>query len=151
MGDQYKVIGKMAATPAPPATILLVTAGATKRCWLTELHIGTLNGAALAGTTISVGRPTTAGTGGAAYTPLPDDTAAPPAIFTALSSSSVFSAEPTQPATYIWQIGLDAVASYIWIPPKPIIIPLNGRLAVRVEADNSTVKVQWVATCTIEE
>lgn len=151
MGDMYTVVGKMAATPTSPATILMIVAAATKRCWLHELHIGTQNGGALAGTTISVGRPTTAGTGGAAYTPLPEDPSAPASLFTALSSSTAWSAEPTQPGTYIWQQGLDAVASYIWVPKTPIIVPTSGRLAVRVEADNSSTKVQWVATAIIEE
>jgi hypothetical protein len=131
----------------------MVTAGATKRCRMMALHIGSQNGAALAGCTVSIGRPTTAGTGGAAYTPLADDPSAPAAIFTALSSSTVWSAEPTQPATYNWQQSFDVVASYIYIPedPKGILIPLNGRLAVRIEADNSSTKVLWTATMTVEE
>ena len=50
MSDMYTVVGKMSGTPTPPATILMIVAAATKRCWLHELHIGTQNGSALAGT-----------------------------------------------------------------------------------------------------
>lgn len=157
MGDIYRVIGVINAAPTLPATVFLVVGGATKRCWLKTIHFGSQNGAALAGATVSIGRPTTSGTGGAAYTPLADDTNAPAAIFTALSASTVFSAEPTQPATYIWRQSLDVVASYIFnaqevsTDPRGIMIPVSGRLAFRVEADNSATKVLWTATATIEE
>lgn len=150
-GDKYSVVGQYNATPTIPTTILLITAGATKRCWLTELNVGSKNAAALAGAKFSVGRPTTAGTGGAAYTPQPFDAGAPAAIFTALSASTVWSAEPTQPGTYLYEMGLNAVASVIWTPPEPICINVSTRLGVRIEVDNSATKVQWVVTATIQE
>ena len=150
-GDKYTVVGEFNATPTIPNTILLIVAGATKRCWLTELNIGSKTATALAGAKFSVGRPTTSGTGGAAYTPVPIDPSAPAAIFTALSATTVWSAEPTQPGTYIYQAGLSAVASEIWTPPEPILINVSTRLAVRIEADSSTTKVQWVVTATIQE
>lgn len=151
MSDFYTVVGKITATPTPPATIALIAAGATKRVWLHEVHIGSANASALAGTTVSVGRPTTSGTGGAAYTPVPLDAGAPAAIFTALSATTPWSAEPTQPANYIWQQSLDAVASYIWVPKAPILVAVSTRIAVRVEADNSATKVQWTTTLVVEE
>lgn len=151
MGDMYTVVGKMTATPTVPATILLIVAGATKRVWVHEVHLGSHNASALAGARVSLGRPTTSGTGGAAYTPVPIDSAAPAAIFTALSSSTAWSAEPTQPATYIWEEGLDAVASYVYVPKAPIPLAVSTRMAVRVEVDNSGTKVQWTATLVCEE
>ena len=151
MSDFYSVVGRMTATPTVPATIALIVAGATKRVWVHEVHLGSSNASALAGTRVSVGRPTTSGTGGAAYTPQPLDAGAPPAIFTALSSSTAWSAEPTQPAAYIWEQGLDAVASYVWVPKTPVLVAVSTRLAVRVEADASATKVQWVATMICEE
>jgi hypothetical protein len=141
----------MTATPTVPATIALIVAGATKRLFVHEIHIGTSNASALAGTRVSVGRPTTSGTGGAAYTPQPIDAAAPPAIFTALSSSTAWSAEPTQPAAYIDEFGIDAVASYPYIPKVPITVGTGTRLAVRVEADGSATKSQFVVTLKVEE
>jgi hypothetical protein len=150
-GDKYTVLGELNATPTPPATIVLVVAGATKRCWLTEVNWGSKTATALAGAKLSVGRPTTSGTGGAAITPQPIDPGAPAAIFTALSGTTVWSAEPTQPGVYLYQAALNAVASEIWTPPEPILINVSTRLAVRVEADSSTTKVQWVVTLTIQE
>lgn len=151
MGDLYTVTGRITATPTIPATVVLVTAGATKRCWLRELEIGSTNAAAVAGAEISVGIPTTAGTGGAAITPLPIDSAAPAAIFTALTATTPWSAEPTQPATWHLRTGIDALTTFIWVPPVPIVMALNSRLAVRIEADGSTTKVQWTCTLKIEE
>ena len=151
MSDFYTVVGKITATPTVPATIALILAGGSKRVWLHELHIGSANASALAGTTVSVGRPTTSGTGGAAYTPVPIDAGAPASLFSALSATTPWSAEPTQPASYIWQQSLDAVASYIWVPKTPILVAVNTRLAVRVEADNSATKVQWTTTLVVEE
>lgn len=150
-GDKYTVLGENNAAPTIPSTILMILAGATKRCWLTELNIGSKTATALAGAKLSVGRPSTAGTGGAAIVAQPVDSSAPAAIFTAASATTVWSAEPTQPSVYLYQIGLNAVASEIWTPPEPIMIPINGRLAVRVEADASTTKVQWVVTATVQE
>lgn len=152
MSDMYRVIGRHTGTPAAiPSTIVLLVAGATKRIWVHEIQVGSSNGAALAGAEISAGRPTTSGTGGAAYTPLAGDPGAPAAIFTALSASTAFSAEPTQPATYDWRIGLDAVTSYIYTPKTPILVAVSTRFAVRVETDNSATKVQWTVTLTVEE
>lgn len=152
MGDIYTVACAMTgATPATPTTIGLILAGATKRLWVHEIHFGSSNAAALAGTRISVGRPTTSGTGGAAVTPQPIDAGAPAAIFTALSSSTQWSAEPTQPGAYIWQQGMDAVASYPYIPKSPIVVGTATRLAVRVESDLSATRVLWVATFVVEE
>lgn len=150
-GDKYTVLGENNAAPAIPSTILLIVAGATKRCWLTELNIGSKSALALAGAKLSLGRPTSSGTGGAAITPQPVDPAAPASIFTALSATTIWSAEPTQPAVYQYQIGLNAVGSEIWTPPEPILIPVSTRLAVRIEADASTTKVQWVVTATVQE
>ena len=151
MGDFYKVVGRLNASPTVPATILLLTAGATKRIRVHELLIGSRNGAALSGARLSVGRPTTAGTGGAAYTPQINTDGAPAAIFTALSGTTVWSAEPTQPASYLDEIPLDVVATLQYRPVEPWIVPVTGRLAVRVEEDNSTTKVQWVVTALVEE
>jgi len=151
MGDFYTVVGKMGATPTVPATILMAVAGATKRIFIHEVHLGSHNASALAGARVSLGRPSTAGTGGAAFTPTPIDTGAPAAIFTALSSATPWSAEPTQPTNYIWEEGLDAVASYVYVPKAPIVVPTSGRIAVRVEVDNSGTKVQWTATLVVEE
>lgn len=150
-GDKYTVLGELNAAPTPPATILLIVAGATKRCWLTELNIGAKNSTALAGAKISVGRPTTSGTGGAAITPQPIDPSAPASVFTALTGTTVWSAEPTQPAVYVYQTAIDVVATEIWTPPEPILINVSTRLAVRVEVDNSATKVQWVVTATVQE
>lgn len=150
-GDKYTVLFENNAAPAIPSTIGLIVAGATKRCWLTELNIGSKNAAALAGAKLSVGRPTTSGTGGAAITPQPIDAGAPAAIFTALSATTIWSAEPTQPGTYLYQIGLNAVASEVWTPPEPYVVNVSTRLAVRVEADASATKVQWVITATVQE
>lgn len=150
-GDKYTVLGENNVAPAIPTTILLITAGATKRCSLTELNIGSKSATALAGAKLSVGRATTAGTGGAAVTPQPIDAGAPAAIFTALSATTVWSAEPTQPGTYLYQIGLNVVASEIWTPPEPIIINVSTRLGIRIEADASATKVQWVVTATVQE
>ena len=150
-GDKYTVLGENNAAPTIPSTILLIVAGATKRCWLTELNIGSKSATALAGAKLSVGRPTSSGTGGAAITPQPIDAGAPAAIFTALSATTVWSAEPTQPGVYLYQIGLNAVGSEIWTPPEPICINVSTRLAVRIETDASTTKVQWVVTATVQE
>lgn len=150
-GDKYTVLGELNAAPTIPNTILLIVAGATKRCWLTELNIGSKNSTALAGAKISVGRPSTSGTGGAAITPQPIDAGAPAAIFTALSGTTIWSAEPTQPGVYLYQTGLDVVATEIWTPPEPILINVSTRLAVRIEADASATKVQWVVTATVQE
>ena len=147
----YKVVGRLNAAPTIPATILMVTAGGTKRCWVHELTIGARNASALAGARLSVGRPTTAGTGGASYTPQPLDAGAPAAIFTALSGTTVWSAEPTQPSAYLDEIPLDAVATIVYQPKTPWLIPTSGRLAVRVEEDNSATKVQWTITAIVEE
>lgn len=150
-GDKYTVLGENNVAPAIPSTILLIVAGATKRCWLTELNMGSKSATALAGAKLSVGRPTTSGTGGAAITPQPIDAGAPAAIFTALSATTVWSAEPTQPGVYLYQAGLNAVASEVWTPPEPLLINVSTRLAVRVEVDASTTKVQWVVTATVQE
>lgn len=150
-GDKYTVLGENNAAPTIPSTILLIVAGATKRCWLTELNMGSKSATALAGAKLSVGRPSTSGTGGAAITPQPIDASAPAAIFTALSATTVWSAEPTQPGVYLYQAGLNAVASEVWTPPEPLLINVSTRLAVRVEVDASTTKVQWVVTATVQE
>lgn len=150
-GDKYTVLFENNAAPAIPSTIGLIVAGSTKRVWLTELNIGSKNGAALAGAKISVGRPTTSGTGGAAIVPQPIDPSAPAAIFTALSATTIWSVEPTQPGVYVYQTGLNAVASEIWTPPEPILVNVSTRLAIRIEADSSTTKVQWVVTATFQE
>ena len=151
MADVYTVVGRITAAPTIPATIVLIVGGATKRCRLVDMEIGSSNASALAGAEISVGRPTTSGTGGASYTPLAQDPAAPAAIFTALTATTPWSAEPTQPATWDARLGLDVLTTLLWTPPTPLIIPLNGRLAVRVETDNSATKVQWSCTLRIEE
>lgn len=150
-GDKYTVVAENNVAPAVPTTILLITAGSTKRCWLTELIFGSKSAAALAGASISVGRPTTAGTGGVAITPQPIDAGAPAAIFTALGAQTVWSAEPTQPGTYLHKFGINAVASMIWTPPEPILINVSTRLGVRIEVDASATKVQWVVTGTVQE
>src|SRR3954453_6497947 len=150
-GDKYTVLFENNAAPTIPSTIGVIVAGATKRCWLTELNIGVKNSTALAGAKISVGRPTTSGTGGAAIVAQPIDPSAPAAIFTALTATTIWSAEPTQPGVYLYQAGIDVVASQIWTPPEPILINVSTRLAVRVEADASSTKVQWVVTATIQE
>lgn len=149
-GDKYMVLGENNVAPAIPTTILLLLTG-TKRAWLTELNIGSKSATALAGAKLSVGRPTSSGTGGAAIVPQPLDAAAPACLTTALSASTVWSAEPTQPAVYLYQIGLNAVASQIWTPPEPILIGAATRLAVRIEVDASVTKVQWVVTATFQE
>lgn len=150
-GDKYTVLFEENAVPVPPITIGLIVAGATKRCWLTELNIGSKTATALAGAKLSLGRPTTSGTGGAAIVPQPIDPGAPAAIFTALSATTVWSAEPTQPGVYLYQIGLNAVATMIWTPPEPIIVNVSTRLGIRIEADSSVTKVQWVVTATVQE
>lgn len=149
-GDKYMVTGENNAAPTIPSTILMLLAG-TKRAWLTELNIGSKSATALAGAKLTVGRPTTAGTGGAAIVAQPEDTAAPAALTTCASATTPWSAEPTQPSVYLYSIGLNAVASEIWTPPEPILIPATGRLAVRIEVDASTTKVQWVVTATFQE
>lgn len=150
-GDKYTVLFENNAAPVIPTTIGLIVAGATKRVWLTELNIGSKNAAAIAGAKISVGRPTTSGTGGAAIVAQPIDAAAPPAIFTALSASTVWSAEPTQPSVYLYQFGLSVLTSEIWTPPEPIMVGINTRLGIRIEVDASATKVQWVVTATFQE
>lgn len=150
-GDKYTVLFENNAAPTIPSTIGLIVAGATKRVWLTELNIGSKTATALAGAKLSVGRPTTSGTGGAAIVAQPVDAGAPAAIFTALSATTIWSVEPTQPGVYLYQIGLNAVASQIWTPPEPILVNISTRLAIRVEADSSTTKVQWVVTATFQE
>ena len=102
---------------------------------------------------ISIGRPTTAGTGGAAYTPQIVTDGAPAAIFSALSGTTVWSIEPTQPSAYLEEIALDVVNSIVWepTPGNEIIVPVSGRLGFRVEEDNSTTKVQWQITAFVEE
>lgn len=149
-GDKYMVTGENNVAPAIPTTILMLLTG-TKRAWLTELNIGSKSATALAGAKLSVGRPTTAGTGGAAIVPSPVDAGAPACLTTAASATTVWSAEPTQPGVYLYSIGLNAVASEIWTPPEPILIGAATRLAVRIEADSSTTKVQWVVTATFQE
>ena len=151
MGDIYTVVGRITATPTIPATVALITAGATKRIWIHEVHIGSSNAAAVAGAEFSSGRPTTSGTGGASYTPLPVDPAAPAAIFTALTATTPWSAEPTQPATWDVREGFDVLTSYLWVPKQPLLIATSGRFAVRIETDNSSTKVQWTATIKVEE
>lgn len=151
MSDMYTVACVMGATPTVPATIGMVTASASKRLWVHQIDFGSLNAAALAGARISVGRPTTAGTGGAAATPQPIDAGAPAALFSALSAATPWSLEPTQPGAYIWQQGLDVVASYPYIPKVPLLVNVSTRLAARVEADASSTKVQWVVTFHVEE
>ena len=150
-GDKYTVLFENNVAPVIPTTIGLIVAGATKRCWLTELNIGSKSATALAGAKLSVGRPTTSGTGGAAIVAQPIDAGAPAAIFTALSATTVWSIEPTQPAVYLYQIGLNAVGSEIWTPPEPILINISTRLGIRIETDSSTTKVQWVVTATVQE
>jgi len=148
MGDFYTITGTESGSPgARPRTLALLLAGATKRVWLHEVHIGSTSASALAGTRFSVGRPTTSGTGGAAYTPVPVDAAAPAAIFTALSSSTIFSAEPTQPASYIWSQGLDAVASYVWVPKSPIVVGISTRLALRIESEATPTIMNFTLIC----
>lgn len=151
MGDIYTVVGRFVATPTIPGTLVLITAGATKRLRLHSLEIGSTNAAAVAGVDISLGTPTSAGTGGGAYTPLPEDPGAPAAIFTALSASTVWSAEPTQPTTWFFRGGLDALTTLLRQPDVPMIVPVSTRLAVRVEADGSATKVQWTVTLRVEE
>lgn len=153
MGDLYSAVAVMGATPASPATILLITASASKRLRIRSVEFGSSNASALNGSRVSIGIPTTAGTGGASITPQVVTNGAPPAMFTALSSSTPWSVEPTQPGAYVWQQGLDVVASYVWTPPDKdgFIIPVSGRVAVRVEADQSATKVQWVCTALVEE
>lgn len=152
MGDFYSVTMKMNATPgAIPQTIGQIIAGATKRIRLHEVHIGSSSASALAGCRLSVGRPTTAGTGGAAVTPQVLTDGAPAAIFTALSAETVWSAEPTQPSRYLHELGLDAVASYVWVPKDPVVAAVSTRLGFRVEVDNSATKVQWTITAVVEE
>jgi len=152
MSDFYRVIGRHASTPgAIPSTVLMIVAGATKRIWVHEVQIGSSNAAALAGAEFSLGRPTTAGTGGVAATPVASDSGAPAAIFTALSAATPWSAEPTQPSNYDFRLGLDAVTTYIYTPKVPILVPLSGRFACRIETDNSATKVQWTCTMTVEE
>ena len=151
MGDIYTVVGRITATPTIPATAVLVVAGASKRLWVHEVIAGSTNAAAVAGAELSGGRPTTSGTGGAAYTPLAADPAAPAAIFTALTATTPWSAEPTQPATWDFREGFDALASLIWVPKQPILIAVSTRWAVRIEADNSATKVFWTITLKVEE
>lgn len=153
MSDMFKVIGRHSATPsASPSTIVMVINGATKRLWLHELQLGSSNASALAGVEWSLGRPSTQGTGGAAYVPRPVDSSAPAALFTAKTADTTpWSAEPTQPGTYDERLGIDAVTTYIYTPKTPIVVPISGLLAVRIEIDNSATKAQWTCTLTIEE
>ena len=151
MPEFYTAVGRLSAAPTVPATFLLVVAGATKGLLLTELDFGSHNASAIAGSEISIGRPTTSGTGGVAVTPQPLNPNDPASIFTALSGATVFSAEPTQPAAYVYRFPLDVLQNGIWVPQKPIYVPVNTRLAFRVEIDNSATKVQWAATATFQE
>ena len=151
MPEFYTAVGRLGTAPTIPATLLLIVAGATKGFLLKELDFGSHNAAALAGAEISIGRPTTSGTGGAAITPQPLNSLDPASIATALSASTVWSAEPTQPGTYLYRFALDVLQNGIWIPPKEIYVPISTRLAVRVETDNSATKVQWAVTATIQE
>ena len=151
MSDFYKVVGRQAGiAPTPPATILLITA-VTKRFWLWELVIGSINSTTPAGAEITVGRPSTAGTGGAAYTPLNQDSGGPAALATALTATTVWSVEPTQPTTWDMRTGIDVLTTIIWVPPKPLLVNVGGRIGVRIEADNSATKVQWACSALIEE
>lgn len=150
-GDKYTVLFENNAAPVIPTTIGMVTAAASKRVWLTELNIGSKTAGAIAGAKISVGRPTTAGTGGAAIVPQPIDPSAPAALFSALSATTVWSAEPTQPGVYLYQFGLSVLTSEIWTPPEPILINVSTRLGIRIEVDASATKVQWVITGTFQE
>lgn len=154
-GDKYTVIFENVVAPVPPVTIGTISTGATKRAWLTELNIGSKNAAALAGAEFSIHRATIAtGTGGTAYTPNPIDPGAAASLFTAKSANTlVWTVEPTfaLPAQAIYRIGLNAVASEIWTPPEPIMIPLSTMLVIRIEADASATKVQWVVTATVQE
>lgn len=149
-GDKYTVVWEENATPVPPITIGTISTGGTKRVWLTELNIGSKTATALAGAKLSLNRASDAGTGGAAVTPRPVDAAAPAAIFTSKSATTIFSVEPTITAV-LWQIGLNAVATIIWTPPEPILLPISGFACVRIETDASATKVQWVVTATFQE
>lgn len=151
MGDIYTVVGRITAAPTIPATVVMVTAGGTKRCWLHEMEIGSTNASAVAGAEISVGIPTTAGTGGVGITPLPIDVSAPAAIFTALTATTPWSAEPSQPATWHLRTGIDALTTFIWVPKHPVLIQISTRLAVRIETDGSATKANWACTLKIEE
>lgn len=156
MADVYTVVGKTVG-PVPatlPTTMLLLVAGATKR--LRILRVEVTNLAALAATgaaqaRFTCGRPSTSGTGGAAVTPAPVDTSAPASIATALSGTTVWSAEPTQPAQYDADFGVNQYGGTFWVPPREFVIPVNGRFAVRVEADAATARTQYEASVTFEE
>lgn len=149
-GDKYTVVWEENAAPVPPITIGTITTAATKRVWLTELNIGSKTATALAGAKLSVNRCADAGTGGAAVTPRPIDAGAPASLFSSKSATTVWTVEPAT-LVVLYQIGLNAVASEIWTPPEPILIPVSGFLCVRIEADSSTTKVQWVVTGTFQE
>lgn len=151
MGDFYTVVGRFTAAPTIPGTLCLITAGSTKRLRIWSVEIGSTNAAAVAGAEVSLGAPSTAGTGGASYTPLAEDSAAPASIFTALTATTVWSAEPTQPATWFFRGGIDVLATMLRQPAQPLIIPTSGRFAVRIETDNSATKVQWSCTVRVEE
>ena len=151
MADTYSVIGRLAAAPTVPATILLMVNGATKRSRLVQVTVGSHNSTTANGAEITIGRPTTSGTGGAATTPVALDPAAPAAIFTSLSGSTIFSAEPTQPANYDYRIALDTLVTGIWTPPREFVVPVSGRVGFRIESDSSTTKVQWTITAHFEE
>jgi hypothetical protein len=151
VSDIYTVQGRMAATPTIPATVLLIVAGTQKRLWVHEILVSSTTATASASAEFTVGRPTTSGTGGAAVTPQPEDAAAQASLFTALSSSTAFSAEPTQPAAYIDRVALNTLTSYLYVPKFPILVAVSTRLAVRVEADSTATKVQWIAQMTVEE
>lgn len=149
-GDKYTVAWEENAAPVPPITIGTISVGATKRVWLTELNIGSKTATALAGAKLSVNRAADAGTGGAAVTPRPIDPSAPAAIFTAKSATTVWTVEPGT-LVVLQQFGLNAVASFIWTPPEPIMFNVSTFAAVRIEVDSSTTKVQWVVTATFQE
>lgn len=149
-GDKYTVVWENNAAPTIPSTIGTISVGATKRMWLTELNIGSKSATALAGAKLSVNRSADAGTGGAAVTPRPIDVGAPAAIFTSKSATTIWSVEPAT-LVVLYQIGLNAVASEIWTPPEPILFNISTFACVRIEADSSTTKVQWVVTATFQE
>jgi len=149
--DRYSVIGRHTATPATPSTIALLVAGATKRLFVREVILGTETATTATSAAASLGRPTTSGTGGAAYTPLPSDAAAPAAIFTALSATTVWSAEPTQPGTYDRRAAVNVFTTMLYMTESPLVIAVSTRFAARVEADTSGTKQQWTATIVVEE
>ena len=149
--DRYDVIGRNAVAPAIPSTIALVVAGATKRLFVRRITAGSESAGTATSAGLSLGRPTTSGTGGASYTPVAQDPAAPAAIFTALSATTVWSAEPTQPTNYDQRIGLNVFTTYLEVFEQPYVVAVSARFAVRVEADVSGTKVQWTVTLGIEE